>query len=87
MGNKTVWIALLALLGVLSGFALSIRPWQKYQEEKRQAAAAKTEMRAVEAEKSELLKQQAKLDSSLGREELARQRGYKKPAEEVWEPK
>lgn len=81
------WTALLIVLGILTGVALSIKPWQKFREEQAQARTAKVEMKQVEREHAELLRQQAKLDSAVGREELARKRGYKSPSETPWEPK
>ena len=66
---------------------MSIKPWEKYREEQALGRTAKAEMHAVEREHAELLRQQAKLDSAVGREELARKRGYKKPSEQPWQPK
>ena len=81
------WTALIVVLGILCGVAMSIKPWEKFREEQAQARSAKVEMKQVEREHAELLRQQSKLDSAVGREQLARSRGYKKPAETPWEPK
>lgn len=85
MGRREKWILAFAALGLAGGVLASLRPWQIYRQEAGQQAAAQTEMRKVQAEHKELLQQQAKLDSGLGREELARERGYRKPNEESWQ--
>ncbi len=87
MGKYWIGIALLVVLGSVTGFALSLKPWEKLREERSRATEAKKEMREVEKERADLLRQQARLDSSAGREELARQRGYKKPSEKAWDAK
>jgi hypothetical protein len=44
-------------------------------------------MRQMEAQHAKLLREKSQLESPMGREELARERGYKKPEEKPWEPK
>ena len=85
MTHMKTWTALLILLGALAGFALSIKPWELLREEQAQARTAKLEMKQTEKERAELLRQQSKLDSPVGREELVRKRGYKRPDETPWE--
>lgn len=81
------WTVLLIALGVMIGIALSIKPWELLREERTQAADAKREMKHAEKERADLLRQQSKLDSAVGREELIRKRGYKRPSDTPWEPR
>lgn len=81
------WTILLIILGLLTGFALSIKPWQLLREERSGAQTAKQEMKKAEKEHAALLRQQSKLDNAVGREELIRKRGYKRPDEKPWEPR
>jgi Tfp pilus assembly major pilin PilA len=87
MDKKFGWISFLMLVAVCTGIALSVKPWQKYQEQKAQAVTARKEMRQMEAQHAKLLREKSQLESPIGREELARERGYKKPEEKPWEPK
>ena len=75
-----------AFCGALVGVGLSIKPWQKLQDERASASKANAEMRAIEKERIELLRNQTKMESAAGREDVARARGYKKPEEIPWNP-
>jgi hypothetical protein len=68
-------------LAVLAGVALSLKPWQAYNQQRKIADQSASEMRSAEAHRAELLRKEAKAGSPIGREELAREQGYVKPGE------
>lgn len=81
MVQRLLWISLCALLAVACGVALSLRPWQLYREQRLRSNEAVQQMRQAEAEKVDLLRQEARFASPAGKEELARSRGYSRPGE------
>ncbi len=78
MARKLVWILLFFVAAIAAGVAFSLKPWQQYATQKSKADQATAEMRAAEHEKSDLVKQKARYESPIGKEQLARERGYKK---------
>lgn len=82
MKQKTLWNVGLTAAAVAVGLALSAKPWQYYREQKKLAEAATQEMREAESKRTELVRQKAKYESALGREELARKQGYRRPDEQ-----
>lgn len=81
MGRRAVWTGLVVALAVTVGVALSVKPWHLYLEQREKTDMAKAEMRDAERERAELMRQRARYESPVGREELARERGYRKPDE------
>lgn len=75
------WSLLTITLAVATGVAISHEPWQNFQKMRQESQNAVNEARAIERERAELLHENARLDSPLGMEEIARQRGYR-PADE-----
>ena len=71
----------MVLAAAMLGIYLSRGVWTRYQEERRSAQQAETQMQLAEAKKSELLKQKAELESESGREKLAREHGWTRPGE------
>lgn len=51
-------------------------PWQVYRQQRAKANAAVAEAQANDAQRVSLLKRQADLKSPIGREKIARERGY-----------
>ncbi len=82
MARKLAWSCLFVLLAIGTGVALSIKPWEAYRVQKKKADQAQAEMRSAEQEKAELVRQKARFESPIGKEELARERGYRKPNEQ-----
>ncbi len=75
------------LLGAVAlGVGLSLRPWQVYREQRTKADTYLVEARRAEAQRIDLEEQKARYESPLGREELARERGYRKPNERPLDP-
>lgn len=81
MARKLAWHTLFALLAISIGIALSIRPWQLYRDQREKAQDAATEMKAAERDRADLIRTRNRYESPVGREELARERGYLKPGE------
>jgi hypothetical protein len=86
MPKNLLRTALWVLFAVALGLGLSYKPWQEYQQHKLKRDAAVKEMKEVETERVEAIRKRAKYDSVAGREELAREWGYKKPGEKGFEP-
>ena len=70
------------LLGAVAlGVALSMRPWTVYRGQRASADSYLNEAKRTEAQRIDLEAQKAKYESTVGREELARERGYRKSNE------
>lgn len=69
------------LLAVGTGLALSLKPWQVYNAQRKKSEEAERRADAAQAERVELSRQKALLDSPSGKERIARERGYVKPGE------
>lgn len=74
--------ALFVAAAVATGVAFSRKPWEVYNEQRKLAAEQRVEMRESEARRAELLREEARVKSSVGREQLAREHGFLKPGEE-----
>ena len=70
---------ILVALGVGVGF--SLRPWRAYQEQKKVSEGYRIDMEKAEKRSEELIKQKARADSALGREEKAREQGHRRSGE------
>jgi len=71
-----------AILAVICGaIAASWKPWEQYNIQRKKRDAATAEMREAEKERAELTKEKARLESPIGKEELARERGFRRPGE------
>jgi len=81
MSRKAIAPILIALGGIALGAYLSRDTWQVYRAQRADANVANAKMREAERTRAELLRQEARLDSAAGREELARKNGYLKPGE------
>lgn len=81
MTRKAFWNSIFFIAAIAGGLALSVAPWQKYHEVKKKADGANAEARAAEIDHAERLRQKAALDSTEGKEKLARQKGYIGPGE------
>lgn len=77
MNRKLLWNAVLLVSAVGVGIGLSIKPWQVYRLQRQQADRAGADMRAAEQERVDLTRKKAQYDSELGKEELARNEGYR----------
>jgi hypothetical protein len=73
----------IALIGaaVVVGIVLSLRPWHAYREQRSIADQERSKMRAAEKRSDELRSQNAALSSTIGREERAREYGFRREGE------
>jgi hypothetical protein len=83
MSRNLVLNACGVVAAVCLGIYLSREPWIAYREQKGKADIATKEMLKVESEKAELERQRAKLETPMGKEELARRNSYVKQGEEA----
>ena len=71
----------IVVIGLATGFAVSKRPWQAYQTQKKETEHTIVDLRRSEVAREELLRRAARYNSPIGREELARNQGWAKPGE------
>lgn len=85
--SAKAWYVVVGLLGVGLGVAASLKPWEKLREQRALAGEARNDLRESQAEHQDLVRRQAQSQTELGQEVQARERGYKEPDEQPWEPK
>ena len=71
----------IAVLAIGTGLILSMRPWHVYREQKVDTDHQIQVMKASEKEHADLLREESRAKSSIGREEMARKLGYVKPGQ------
>jgi len=71
------------VIAAIAGVCLAYRPWKAYLREKSESQLSMEKMHQAEKQRTELAIQKASLDSSVGREAKARDRGYLKKGEEA----
>ena len=64
------------------GVYASRGPWQEFRREKEKSNDAVAEMEKIESRRRDLMDERSRYKSNKGREELARERGYRRPDEE-----
>ena len=81
MTRKLVLNLVFVVVAVGVGLFLSLKPWQVFREQKDIANRSVADMRQAERSRAELMKKKAEVESSVGREQLVRDAGYRKPNE------
>ena len=81
MSRNTLLNVAVVVVAAVAGVAASMKPWQVWSEQKAMANDETKEMRESEKRRDDLVRKDAKLKTSIGREELAREKGYLKPGE------
>ena len=81
MKNKRIWNVLFVGAAVATGVALSLKPWRVYSEQRKLANEKVSEMSAAEANRTKLMEQKVRVESSTGREKIARDYGFRRPGE------
>lgn len=74
------WILFVAA-GIALGLTVSTKPWNLYRQQRALADESLREMRAAEAAQADLVRRKALLESRSGREEQARELGFRRPGE------
>ena len=82
MGKISLY-GILLVAAVAVGVAYSIKPWQVYVEQRAQTDKSVAEMNQIEKRRLELIDKKTRYESSAGREELARNKGYLRPGEKL----
>jgi len=86
MGKRLLINGVIICWAIAAGVFVSLKPWQVYQKQSEDAKQRVREMRAAENHRDDLLRTEARLQSSIGREEQARKAGYLKPGETASDP-
>lgn len=81
MTRKLVWNLVFFAAAIGLGFFLSLKPWQVFREQRSIADRSLSEMHQAEKSRAELVRSKADVESSVGREKLVRDAGYRKPGE------
>lgn len=76
----------IAVAAIGCGWYASKGPWKVLDRQRDRTTRQVGEMRKSEAEREQLLRQEAHYRSSVGREELARAQGFLRPGEKVADP-
>lgn len=71
------WTLLTFCLAVITACVASHHPWKQFQEMRNESHSAVVEAKNLEAERAQLLHENARLDSPSGMEEVARSKGYR----------
>ena len=79
--RKAVYWIVFVVAAIATGAYFGREPWAGYQIERAQAKRATERMRQAEAERAELMKQDAKYSSDAGKEQLLREKGYRRKGE------
>lgn len=66
---------------IAAGVFVSLKPWQVFQKQSTEAKQRVKEMHDAETRRDLLLRTEARMQSSIGREEQARKAGYLGPGE------
>ena len=79
--RTSIWNLTFVLAAAATGLALSYRPWSVWRDHRAKADQHVQEMRDAERSREELIRQRARMETPLGKEEMAREQGYLKPGE------
>jgi hypothetical protein len=69
------------LLAVVAGGVMSLRPWRGYRDQRAETDRQIGQMKTYERERANLLREEARANSSIGHEERARALGYVRPGQ------
>ena len=78
---KLGWQIAVVAVAVGTGLFLSRKPWQVYRQKKLSVQQAQAEMAGAERERERLTKEKMKYETSLGKEEILRNKGLVKKGE------
>jgi len=79
--NRPTIIIFTIVLAISTGAFLSRSSWQSLKTQRAEYAEQVVAARKIEAERTDLLKKTADLESPFGKEKRARELGYRKPYE------
>jgi len=86
MLKKLLINSVIVVGAVGAGVYMSLRPWQVYQQQSKEARRHTIEMHKAEDHRDDLLRKEARAHSDIGKEELAREKGYLGPDEVAADP-
>lgn len=79
--KKAGWTLVLVAAAVGTGLYMSRKPWSEFQRQRALTNQARRDQRAAEEDRAKYVSQAAAAESPTGREEIARERGYRRPNE------
>lgn len=79
--RSLIWEIVFVLTAIGVGVGFSLKPWRAYNDQRKVRDGYSDELRRTELRIEELARQRARSESPLGREELARKQGYRRPNE------
>lgn len=79
--SRQGWTLFTVVAAVLVGAGFSMKPWKALKTQWKESESAVKETRVLEQQRSDLIRENARLDSPFGMEEQAREMGYRKPYE------
>ncbi len=83
--TRTGWLLVVSVVAVLFGLYLSRRPWQVYAAQRADRYEALQKLKEVEVAQAALTRQKLKMESPLGRQVLAREKGLRKSGEKPFQ--
>lgn len=79
--KKVIGVSALICGALVTGGLLSRHPWDVYRSQQQQVRQKHREMQEIEQRREDLLREEAEVRSSVGRERLARKAGFVNPGE------
>ena len=79
--RKAVYWLVFVVAAIVTGAYFGREPWAGYQIERARVKRATERMRQAESERAELMRQDAKYSSDAGKEQLLREKGYRREGE------
>ena len=70
-----------------TGLYLSRKPWEVYRQQEAKSKEVSAEMREAEQERERMMREKMKYGTSVGREQVMRDKHWTKPGETPIEPK
>lgn len=84
---KLGWRIFIVVTACATGFYLSRKPWEVYRGQEAKAADISREMKDAEQERERMMREKMKYGTSVGREQIMREKLWTKPGEAPIEPK
>lgn len=84
---KLGWRVFIVVAACATGFYLSRKPWDVYRDQQAKSKEISAEMQEAEKERERMMREKMKYSSSVGKEQIMREKQWSKPGETPIEPK